>query len=225
MLKICLFFITSISLLSFDSCGQKSTIVKQNSEVVPIKEYLKNKNPEVFEQAVFAGGCFWCVEAAFQQLEGIHESISGYSGGHLKYPSYKAVCSETTGHAEAVYLVYDPTLISYNDLLDVFFVAHDPTTLNRQGNDIGESYRSAIYYLNEDQKIQAENKIASLNESTFDNGIVTEVTVYEEFWVAEGYHQDYYWLNPNQSYVAAVSRPKVEKVAKVFKDRLRKEHK
>ncbi len=209
--------------LQSQSCETNDTKpdAEKVNEVVDINTYLSGKSFDGMERAVVAGGCFWCVEAAFQQIKGVEESISGYSGGHVKNPSYKAVCDETTGHAEAVYLIYDPQVIDFATILDIFFTAHDPTTLNRQGNDVGESYRSHLFYLNDDQKKVIDAKISELNESTFDGKIVTQVDPYEEFWVAEAYHQDYYWINPNQSYVYNVSRKKVEKVADKFKDRLK----
>ena len=187
------------------------------NDIVDIDTYLKGKNHDAYETAVIAGGCFWCVEAAFQQINGIVESISGYTAGHLANPTYKEVCTHTTGHTEGVYLVYDPKLISFEKILDIFFVAHDPTTLNRQGPDVGESYRSGLYYQSEEQKMIIEKKIAEYNENVFDGKIVTEVEPYDIFWVAEEYHQDFYWNNPNQGYVRSVSKPKVDKVAKIFK--------
>lgn len=206
-----------------ESCNQpNSTQGKEPSNgIVDIDTYLKDKKLDGFETAIVAGGCFWCVEAAFQQIDGIEESISGYAGGHTKNPTYKEVCTHTTGHTEAVYLVYDPNVISFETILDIFFVAHDPTTLNRQGPDVGSSYRSALFYQSEAQKEIIDTKIKEYNESTFDNSIVTEVAAYDIFWVAEEYHQDFYWENPNQGYVKAVSRPKVEKVAKAFKELLK----
>jgi len=218
--------ISSILFLFFfgtEACNapSQSSTQKPDNEIVDIDTYLKGKDYDAYETAVVAGGCFWCVEAAFQQIDGIVESISGYTAGHLANPTYKEVCTHTTGHTEGVYLVYDPKVISFETILDVFFVAHDPTTLNRQGPDVGESYRSGLYYQSETQKEIIDQKIAEYNDSTFDGNIVTEVEAYDIFWVAEEYHQDFYWNNPNQGYVRAVSRPKVEKVAKVFKELLK----
>lgn len=220
--------ISSLILLFFlagESCNQATNIdnSKQSTNgIVDIDTYLKDKDLEGLETAIVAGGCFWCVEAAFQQIEGIHEAISGYSGGHTQNPTYKEVCTHLTGHTEAVYLVYDPKQISLETILDIFFVAHDPTTLNRQGPDVGESYRSALFYQSDAQKQVIDQKVAEYNASTFDNKIVTEIAAYDVFWVAEEYHQDFYWNNPNQGYVQAVSKPKVEKVAKSFKTLLKK---
>ena len=212
-------------LLAGESCNEVANNPNTKTAVngiVDIDTYLKDQNFDGMETAIVAGGCFWCVEAAFQQIAGIKEAISGYSGGHTKNPTYKEVCTHTTGHTEAVYLVYDPNIISLETILDIFFVAHDPTTLNRQGPDVGESYRSALFYQSEAQKEVIDQKIEEYNASTFDNKIVTEVAAYDIFWVAEEYHQDFYWNNPNQGYVKAVSTPKVEKVAKEFKELLKK---
>lgn len=220
--------VSSILFLFFfatEACNSSDQAVKAKSadKIVDIDTYLKNKDLDAYETAVVAGGCFWCVEAAFQQINGVVESISGYTGGELEHPTYKQVCTHTTGHTEAVYLVYDPTIISFEKILDIFFVAHDPTTLNRQGPDVGESYRSGLYYQSEAQKVIIDKKVAEYNETTFDGKIVTEIAAYDIFWVAEEYHQDFYWNNPTQGYVQAVSKPKVEKVAKVFKDDLKKD--
>lgn len=219
--------ITAILFLFFfgtEACNSadQKTSAQVDNEIVDIDTYLKGKDLNAYETAVVAGGCFWCVEAAFQQINGIVEAISGYTGGELANPTYKEVCTHTTGHTEAVYLVYDPKVISLEKILDIFFVAHDPTTLNRQGPDVGESYRSGLYYQSEEQKKVVDAKVAEYNESTFDGKIVTEVAPYDIFWVAEEYHQDFYWNNPNQGYVKAVSKPKVEKVAKAFKADLKK---
>jgi len=219
--------VSSILFLLFfatEACNsnEQATPQKRNNDIVDIDTYLQGKDLDAYETAVIAGGCFWCVEAAFQQIDGVVESISGYTAGHLANPTYKEVCSHTTGHTEGVYLVYDPKVISFEKILDIFFVAHDPTTLNRQGPDVGESYRSGLYYQSDAQKEIIDQKIAEYNESTFDGKIVTEVEAYDIFWVAEEYHQDFYWNNPNQGYVRGVSRPKVEKVAKTFKSLLKK---
>lgn len=175
------------------------------------------------ETATLAAGCFWCVEAVFDALRGVEDVVSGYSGGHKEYPTYKEVCSETTGHAEVVQIKFDPEIISYADILRVFFAVHDPTTLNRQGNDIGSSYRSAIFYHSPEQKAAAESVIKEVTEAAiYDKPIVTEVTEFSAFWPAEDYHQEYFENNPNQPYCAAVVAPKVAKFRKVFFDRLKK---
>lgn len=163
--------------------------------------------------AVLAGGCFWCTEAAFEQLEGVLDVTSGYIGGSRETANYRAVCGGDTGHAEAVKITYDPGKISYERLLDVFFDAHDPTQLNRQGNDIGTQYRSAIFFANEEEKRLAETKIRELNEKrAFPRPIVTKLEPLGEFFPAEDYHQDYARLNHGQPYIQSVSTPKVCKV-------------
>ncbi|MBL8125968.1 MAG: peptide-methionine (S)-S-oxide reductase MsrA [Pyrinomonadaceae bacterium] len=178
---------------------------------------------KVLETATLAAGCFWCVEAVFDDLQGVEDVVSGYSGGHKENPTYQEVCSETTGHAEVAQIRFDPEVLSYADLLRVFFSVHDPTTLNRQGNDIGTSYRSAIFYHSPEQKAIAEEIIKEITaEGIYDNPIVTEVTAFDKFWPAENYHQEYFANNPNQPYCAAVVAPKVAKFRKQFADRLRK---
>lgn len=176
------------------------------------------------DTAILAAGCFWCIEAIFQELNGVISIASGYTGGAIKNPTYKEVCTGTTGHAEAARIIYDPSVITFDELLEVFWQTHDPTTLNRQGADAGTQYRSAIYYLNEQQKQTAEKYKAELDKSgAFDNPIVTEITEFDTvFYVAEEYHQNYYSQNGSQGYCTMVIRPKVEKFQKVFKDKLKK---
>lgn len=175
------------------------------------------------QTAILAGGCFWCLEAVFDDLKGVESVESGYSGGHVPNPTYKQVCSDTTGHAEVVRVTFDPTIITYRDLLKVFFAIHDPTTLNRQGNDIGTSYRSAIFYLDDEQKRAAEEVIAELTAAQlWPNPIVTEVTPFDAFYLAEDYHQEYFANNPFQPYCMAVVAPKVTKFRKQFVERLKK---
>ncbi len=174
------------------------------------------------EVATLAGGCFWCLEAVFDELRGVENVDSGYAGGLLPNPSYKQVCTGTTGHAEVVQISFDPALISYRDLLEVFFTIHDPTTLNRQGPDVGTQYRSAIFYHDERQKAIAEEVIAELNDAgLWDARIVTEVTPLETFYPAEDYHRDYFRRNPDQSYCAVVIAPKVAKARSKFLERLK----
>lgn len=176
------------------------------------------------EVATLAGGCFWCLEAAFAELRGVERIESGYAGGRVPNPSYEAVCTGTTGHAEVVQITFDPTVVSYADLLHVFFTIHDPTTLNRQGPDSGTQYRSAIFYHTPRQKAEAERVIAELTaEGVFDDPIVTEVKPLEAFYPAEEYHRDYYRRNPNQGYCRAVIAPKVAKVRKLYLDKLKKQ--
>jgi len=172
--------------------------------------------------AVFAGGCFWCVEAVFEELEGVHDAISGYSGGKAETANYKAVTTGATGHAEAVEIRYDPSKITFEKLLAVHFATHDPTTLNRQGADVGPQYRSAIFYKDEGEKKAAEAMIDRLNKSgTFNKPIVTTLEPLEKFYEAEQYHQNYVCENPYQPYILGVAMPKVEKVRKLFKDDLK----
>jgi peptide-methionine (S)-S-oxide reductase len=180
--------------------------------------------PENMEAATFGTGCFWCTEAIFQQLKGVSKVTSGYSGGHVANPSYEAVCDKTTGHAEVIQLVYDPNVISFDELLEIFWQTHDPTTLNRQGNDVGPQYRSAIFYHSEKQKERAEFFKKKLDESgAFDKPIVTEITPFSNFYAAENYHQNYFKNNPEQGYCYYVIRPKVEKFEKAFKDKIKKQ--
>jgi peptide-methionine (S)-S-oxide reductase len=175
------------------------------------------------EMATLAGGCFWCLEAVFDELNGVESVESGYSGGHVPNPTYKQVCSETTGHAEAVRITFDPEVLSYADLLRVFFTVHDPTTLNRQGNDVGTSYRSAIFYHDEAQKQTAEAIIKEITDAhLWPNRIVTEVKQFDAFYMAEDYHQEYFANNPFQPYCMVVVAPKVAKFRKQFVERLKK---
>lgn len=176
-----------------------------------------------YDTATFAAGCFWCVEAQFKQLEGVISVTSGFTGGHVPNPSYRQVCTGQTGHAEACNIAYDPAKISYKELLAAFFVAHDPTTRNRQGNDIGTQYRSAIFYHDSEQKKEAEFYIRRLNEEkAYGKDVVTEVAPYKVFYKAEGYHQDYYANNQKVPYCQLVIKPKLDKFRKVFKDKLKK---
>jgi len=175
------------------------------------------------EIATLAGGCFWCLEAVFDDLKGVESVESGYSGGHVPNPTYRQVCGETTGHAESIQITFDPAVITYKDLLNIFFAIHDPTTLNRQGNDVGTSYRSAIFYHSPEQKVAAEQVIAELTaQKLWPNPIVTEVTPFDKFYPAEDYHQEYFANNPFQPYCMAVVAPKVTKFRKKFVDRLKK---
>ncbi|HZQ09540.1 MAG TPA: peptide-methionine (S)-S-oxide reductase MsrA [Anaerolineae bacterium] len=167
------------------------------------------------EVATLGGGCFWCIEAIYNDLKGVSSAISGYSGGHVKNPTYRQVCTDTTGHAEVVQIEFDPDLISYRDILDIFFSIHDPTTLNRQGADVGEQYRSVIFYHSPEQKRIAEETIKELTDAhAFRDGIVTQIVPFEEFYPAEDYHQEYFKNNPGQPYCRVVIAPKVSKFRK-----------
>jgi peptide-methionine (S)-S-oxide reductase len=175
------------------------------------------------ETATLAAGCFWCVEAVFDELKGVEDVVSGYSGGHKANPTYREVCSETTGHAEVVQIKFDPEVISFADVLRVFFTVHDPTTLNRQGNDVGESYRSAIFYHSPEQEQTAREVIAEVEEQRlYRDPVVTEVTAFENFYPAEDYHQEYFANNPGQGYCSFVVAPKVAKFRKMYADSLKK---
>ncbi|HUL49770.1 MAG TPA: peptide-methionine (S)-S-oxide reductase MsrA [Gemmatimonadales bacterium] len=174
------------------------------------------------EVATLAGGCFWCLEAAFQELRGVEGVQSGYAGGHVPRPTYEQVCTGSTGHAEVVQVTFDPDVITYADLLHVFFTIHDPTTLNQQGADVGTQYRSAIYYHTPEQKAAAERVIAELKaEQIWDDPVVTELKPLDAFYPAEQYHRDYFRRNPSQAYCRAVVAPKVAKVRKLYFDRLK----
>lgn len=177
-------------------------------------------NYQKLDTATFAGGCFWCVEASFEQIKGVAEAVSGYSGGKKSTADYRLVSSGRTGHAEAVQVYYDPSVINYETLLEIFFTAHDPTQLDRQGPDVGPQYRSEIFYHNETQKQLAEAKMKELAPQ-FDKPIVTKLSKLDAFYMAEEYHQDYEEKHPNNGYIVNVSRPKIEKVAKKFKDILK----
>ena len=187
-----------------------------------MNENLNDNNLKT-DTATFGTGCFWCTEAIFQQLEGVIKVTSGYSGGKVDNPTYRQVCSGTTGHAECLNIIYDPSKISFDDLLEVFWQTHDPTTLNRQGNDIGTQYRSVIFYHNQEQKDKAEKYKAALDKSgAWDNPIVTSLEPMSKFYPAEDYHQNYYNDNTGQGYCQFVIRPKLEKFQKVFKSKLKK---
>lgn len=176
------------------------------------------------ETATLAAGCFWCVEAVFDDLKGVEDVVSGYSGGHTDNPTYREVCDGNTGHAEVIQVKFDPEEISFKEILQIFFSVHDPTTLNRQGHDIGTQYRSAIFYHSDEQKRVAEETIAEVNaEGIWDAPIVTEVTPFDKLYVAEDYHQEYFANNPNVPYCAAVVAPKVAKFRQKFVSRLKKQ--
>jgi peptide-methionine (S)-S-oxide reductase len=176
------------------------------------------------QTATLAGGCFWCLEAVYDEIKGVQGVESGYAGGHMDNPSYRAVCNGDTGHAEVVQVHFDPNVVSYQDLLNVFFAIHDPTTLNRQGADVGTQYRSAIFYHDDEQKKTAEDLIKDLNaQQIWDRPIVTEVAPLDKFYMAEDYHQEYFARNPYQPYCMAVVSPKVSKFRKHFIEMLKKQ--
>ncbi|HSQ56004.1 MAG TPA: peptide-methionine (S)-S-oxide reductase MsrA [Gemmata sp.] len=174
--------------------------------------------------ATFGSGCFWCTEAVFLQLKGVKKVVSGYSGGTTPNPTYRDVCTGTTGHAEVVQVTFDPSIISYPELLEVFWRSHDPTTLNRQGNDVGTQYRSSIFYHSEDQKKLAERYKEKIDAAhVFTAPLVTEIKPFTAFYPAEGYHQDYYSTNSGQPYCRVIIAPKIEKLRKVFHEKLKAE--
>jgi peptide-methionine (S)-S-oxide reductase len=192
-----------------------------NGEMLPMTTE-DGANGSAREVATLGGGCFWCLEAVYLELRGVEKVVSGYSGGDVPNPTYREVCSETTGHAEVVQVTFDPEVVSYRDILEVYFTIHDPTTLNRQGADVGTQYRSVIFYHDEEQKRVAEEVISDLeSEGIWSNPIVTEVTPLDEFYVAEDYHQDYFRNNGFQPYCQVIIAPKVAKFRKEHIDRLK----
>jgi peptide-methionine (S)-S-oxide reductase len=205
---------------AFESCAQKTSDYDKNKTIYqePILQ-----TTTTMDIATFGAGCFWCVEAQFQLLDGVLSVQSGFEGGTVKNPSYKEVCNGTTGHAEVCQITYDPAKISYDELLAAFWKSHDPTQLNRQGNDIGTQYRSVIFYHNEKQKELAEKYKKELTDShVWDKPVVTEISPAATFYKAEDYHQDYFNLNGSESYCQFVIQPKVEKFKKVFEKKLKK---
>ncbi|SDP01377.1 peptide-methionine (S)-S-oxide reductase [Mucilaginibacter sp. OK268] len=197
----------------------KGTLPAQAKQV--LTSFINSMN---IQKITFGNGCFWCTEAVFQSLKGVTSVTSGYMGGKILNPTYEQVCTGASGHAEVIHLEYDADIISLDELLLVFFKTHNPTTLNRQGNDVGTQYRSAIFYYTDEQKQASEAMIKTLsNEHVFDDPIVTEITPANEFYPAEDYHQNYFNDNPNKSYCAFVIQPKLNKFAKEFKDKIKPE--
>jgi len=212
-----LFFVTMVVSMSLVCCAQK----KKTTQLTNMTENADNAKTKI---ATFGTGCFWCTEAIFQQVEGVIKVTSGYSGGRVDNPSYKEVCTGTTGHAECLNIEYDPAKVSFDELLEMFWQVHDPTTLNRQGNDVGTQYRSVVFYHNDEQKAKVEKYKAELDKSgAWDNPIVTTLEPYVKFYPAEDYHQNYYNSNKGEGYCQFVIRPKVEKFEKVFKSKLKKQ--
>ena len=197
------------------SCGQKAKDEQTNKPTV-------NETKPGMELATFGSGCFWCTEAIFLNVNGVAKVESGYSGGKVKNPTYKEVCSGLTGHAEVIQVTFDPKVITYDEMLEIFWMTHDPTTLNRQGADEGTQYRSVIYYHNDAQKTLAESYKKKLTEAkAFDDPIVTEISPFTVFYKAEDYHQNYYNLNGSAPYCSFVIKPKVDKFKKVFKEKVK----
>lgn len=209
-------------LLQLQACAQKDNY-HTSKTFTEMNTATTNENGHKEETATFGGGCYWCVEAQFQMLKGVSHVESGFSGGQVENPTYKQVCSGTTGHAEVCNVYYDPSVISFDELLAAFWTCHDPTQLNRQGNDIGTQYRSVIFYHNDEQKQKAEAYKKKLNdEKAWDKPVVTEIAPFRKFYVAEDYHQNYYNDNKSQPYCQFVVQPKVEKFKKIFADKLKK---
>lgn len=206
--------------LSLSACAQDR--VQQSKTFQKMNQSQADGPQNRIDTATFGAGCFWCTEAQFQQLEGVVKVESGYSGGFVENPTYKQVCSGNTGHAEVTNIYYDPSKISFDELLAAFWVAHDPTQLNRQGNDVGTQYRSVIFYHNNEQKQKAEEYKKRLNEEkAYNSDVVTEISPFSKFYKAEDYHQNYYNENGSQPYCVWVVQPKLEKFKKVFKDKLK----
>lgn len=197
----------------------QSCYSESNSRIAEKDENMQSIN----DTLVLGGGCFWCTEAVFQDLKGVAKVESGYSGGEIANPTYKQVTSGQTGHAESIRIYFDNSIISVSELFDVFFATHDPTTLNRQGADVGTQYRSVIFYKDENQKKVAEEKISLLDkEKVFGSPIVTEISPLKEFYIAEDYHQNYYNNNSHQPYCSFVITPKLQKLEKLFKEKIKK---
>ena len=210
-----------IIILSLTSgCGNTHKMQTQQMD-----EKAASNEPDSLAIATFGGGCFWCTEAIFDQLQGVYEVESGYAGGDLKNPTYEQICSGQTGHAEVIQIKFDPTIITYAELLEVFWTTHDPTTLNRQGNDVGTQYRSVVFYHNDEQKEMAQNSLKSVGQKLWDNPIVTEISPIYNYFSAEKYHQEYYENNPNQGYCRVIIAPKVQKFRKKFQEKLKPEYK
>lgn len=205
-----------------DGSTQKAEATAEGSDTSASTDKMDDKKMEKMETATFGAGCFWCVEAVFQRLKGVQAVRSGYMGGRTPNPTYDDICTGLTGHAEVIQVDFDPSTISFAELLEVFWSTHDPTTLNRQGNDRGTQYRSAVFFHNEAQQAAAEKYKQELNEAkAFPNPIVTEIVAAKKMYVAEDYHQNYYNRNPNQGYCRAIIPSKLEKLKKVFGDKLK----
>jgi peptide-methionine (S)-S-oxide reductase len=217
-MKKSIYTLLALLCVSLTACGQK---VKQKNE--SSMSQAKSVDESRLETATFGSGCFWCTEAVFQNVDGVQKVESGYEGGKVKNPTYKEVCSGLTGHAEVIQVKFDPTTVSYEELLEIFWQTHDPTTLNRQGADAGTQYRSVIFYHNDAQRDKAEFYKKRLEDQhVFNSPIVTEITPASTFYKAEDYHQNYYNLNSTQPYCSYVITPKLEKFKKVFKEKLKK---
>lgn len=222
ILKTAVTFVAAVFFMF--ACGQVTTTnnqIMKEEKAISVSE--KNDNSNTTDTATFGAGCFWCVEAVFQRLNGVLSVKSGYSGGFVKNPSYREVCNGTTGHAEVCQIVYNTQMLTFDELLEVFWKTHDPTTLNRQGNDVGTQYRSVIFYHNEAQKTKAETYKKELNNArVYPGEIITEIAPFTNYYPAEDYHQNYYNQNGSEGYCKFVIQPKVEKFEKVFRDKIKK---
>lgn len=224
--KLSFFTLFFAELLAFPGCSQPKAEENFSMNEITTKSNTMTTDNNSLDTATFGAGCFWCVEAVFQRMTGVVGVASGYSGGAIKNPSYKEVCTGRTGHAEVVQVYYNPQEVTFKELLEVFWVAHDPTQLNRQGNDVGTQYRSVIFYHNDEQKQLAEHYKNKLNEEqAFKSAVVTEISPFTEFYKAEDYHQNYFNENGSQPYCSFVVAPKVEKFKKVFADKVKPEYK
>lgn len=212
-----------LALGALASCSERPNVAPAPPPPAPEVKPMTTTPPGATETATLGAGCFWCIEAVFEAVDGVKSAVSGYSGGHVKNPTYEQVCEKTTGHAEVSQIVFDPSKLSFERVLEIFWGTHDPTTPNRQGNDVGPQYRSAVFYHSEAQKATAERLKKALDASgAFSAPIVTEITAFKEFWPAEEEHQDFYRRNPNQGYCRAIIRPKMDKFKKVFEKDLKK---
>lgn len=217
-MKNCVKMLSFVFMFVFSSCTAKGKPIEKKE----FKEPIKVKVIEGMEVATFAGGCFWCTEAVFLDIKGVEKVVSGYIGGSTKNPTYSEISTGTTGHAEAIQITFNPNEVAYEDLLEIFFATHDPTTLNRQGADVGTQYRSEVFYHSEIQKNKVDNYIALIEkEKLYNKAIVTKVSAATIFYPAEEYHQNYYNQNSNQGYCQMVIAPKLEKLRKYYKSKLK----
>lgn len=212
-----IFFLFTALLITISSCKESTSQNYKND-----KEKMNQTDNNKLQLATFGSGCFWCSEAIYERVKGVTSVVSGYSGGKVVNPTYEDVCSGKTGHAEVIQIKFDPSIVFYDELLEIFWNTHDPTTLNRQGADVGTQYRSVIYYHDDEQMKKAENYKSELNKAKiWRDSIVTEISPFKKFYPAEKYHQNYYEQNPNQGYCSFVITPKIEKFEKVFKDKMK----
>ena len=214
------FGITSCHTAPTSGVETKTAMSVNASGTVPASTNAVDSNTTT-EIATLGGGCFWCVEAVYQELQGVQKVVSGYMGGHVDNPTYREVCSGLTGHAEVIQLMYDPAKVSYREILEIFFTVHDPTTLNRQGNDTGTQYRSVIYYHSEEQRTIAEDVKKNTAPELWNDPIVTEISAAEKFYPAESYHQNYYRDNPNQGYCSFIIALKLKKFREKYSNKLK----